>query len=212
MFRSVCHLKFKAMRWLEGCHILQTMVLSLCFVISAMTPLANIHAADAIEIGSTRLERSIDGDSWMLNVDADIQLGPRLEEAVNKGLPLYFILELEITKPRWYWFDERNVSKSQTYRLFYHALTRQYRVSLGAFQQTFSSLNEAISSITKIRGWKVGDVDQFNLGTTYEAQIRLRLDSSQLPKPFQVIGITNKDWALTSDWRRFIFSPKSLGQ
>jgi Domain of unknown function (DUF4390) len=212
MFRSVRHLKFEAMRWPERCHIFQAVVFSLWCAVSGLTPLANLYAADAIEIGSTRLERSIDGDSWMLNVDADIQLGPRLEEAVNKGLPLYFVLELEITKPRWYWFDERNVSKSQTYRLFYHALTRQYRVSLGAFQQTFSSLNEALGTITKIRGWKVGEVDQFNLGTNYEAQIRLRLDSSQLPKPFQVIGITNKDWALTSDWRRFIFSPKSLGQ
>jgi Domain of unknown function (DUF4390) len=173
---------------------------------------APVGAADSIEIGSTRLERSIDGDSWVLNIDADIQLAPRLEEAVNKGLPLYFIVELEITRPRWYWFDERSANRSLTYKLSYHALTRQFRVSLGAFQQTFGSLTDALSSMSKIRGWKVGEADQFSLGVNYEAQIRFRLDSSQLPKPFQVIGITSRDWALSSDWRRFIFSPRAPSQ
>jgi Domain of unknown function (DUF4390) len=173
---------------------------------------APVSAADSIEIGSTRLERSIDGDSWVLNIEADIQLAPRLEEAVNKGLPLYFIVELEITRPRWYWFDERSANRSLTYKLSYHALTRQFRVSLGAFQQTFGNLTDALSSMSKIRGWKVGEADQFTLGVNYEAQIRFRLDSSQLPKPFQVIGITSRDWALSSDWRRFIFSPRAPAQ
>jgi hypothetical protein len=110
MFRTVCHLKVKTMRWFEGCCTFRLMAHVLCLIFSVITPVHQSFAADSIEIGSTRLERSIDGDSWMLNVDADIQLGPRLEDAVNKGLPLYFVLELEITKPRWYWFDERNVS------------------------------------------------------------------------------------------------------
>jgi hypothetical protein len=172
----------------------------------------NVFANEGIEIGDTRLERSIDGEAWILNVDADIQLSPRLEDAVNKGLPLYFVLELEITKPRWYWFDESSATKSQSYKLSYHALTRQYRLSLGAYQQTFSILTDAIRAMAKIRGWRVGEFEQFNVGAKYEAQVRMRLDSSQLPKPFQVIGITNKEWTLTSDWKRFVFVPRAPSQ
>jgi hypothetical protein len=184
----------------------------LLIVVSWGYPGANVHAADGIEIGETRLERSIDGEAWILNVDVEIQLSSRLEDAVNKGLPLYFVLELEVTKPRWYWFDESSANRVQTYKLSYHALTRQYRLALGAYQQTFSTLNDAVRAMTKIRGWRVGDFEQFVMGAKYDAQVRMRLDSSQLPKPFQVIGITNKEWSLNSEWKRFVFVPRAPGQ
>jgi Domain of unknown function (DUF4390) len=184
----------------------------LLIVVSWGYPGANVHAADGIEIGETRLERSIDGEAWILNVDVEIQLSSRLEDAVNKGLPLYFVLELEVTKPRWYWFDESSANRVQTYKLSYHALTRQYRLALGAYQQTFSTLNDAVRAMTKIRGWRVGDFEQFVMGAKYDAQVRMRLDSSQLPKPFQVIGITNKEWSLNSEWRRFVFVPRASSQ
>jgi hypothetical protein len=184
----------------------------LLIVVSWGYPGADVHAADGIEIGETRLERSIDGEAWILNVDVEIQLSSRLEDAVNKGLPLYFVLELEVTKPRWYWFDESSANRVQTYKLSYHALTRQYRLALGAYQQTFSTLNDAVRAMTKIRGWRVGDFEQFVMGAKYDAQVRMRLDSSQLPKPFQVIGITNKEWSLNSEWKRFVFVPRAPSQ
>jgi hypothetical protein len=31
--------------------------------------------------------------------------------------------------------------------------------------------------------------------------VRMRLDVSQLPKPFQVNAITSREWSLASDWR-----------
>jgi hypothetical protein len=188
---------------------------SLAFVLSVFAwsyPSAAVHAADGIEIGETRLERSIDGEAWILNVDVDIQLSSRLEDAVNKGLPLYFVLELEVTKPRWYWFDESSAYKVQTFKLSYHALTRQYRLALGAYQQTFSALSDAVRAMSKIRGWRVGEFDQFVIGARYDAQVRMRLDASQLPKPFQVIGITNKEWSLNSEWKRFVFVPRAPSQ
>lgn len=184
--------------WLTQCLLL------VCW--GLFTPTA--YAVDAIEVVSARIERSIDGEAWMLNSDIDINLGARLEDAVNKGLPLYFVLEVELTKSRWYWFDEKTVSRSQTYRLTYHALTRQYRVAIGAFQQTFSTLQEAIDSMSRVRGWRVVDVDQLSNATRYDAQVRMRLDSSQLPKPFQVIGITNRDWQLSTEWKKFSFISK----
>jgi hypothetical protein len=193
--------------------LLRLCSLALLFFVAAwFYPGANAYAADGIEIGETRLERSIDGEAWILNVDVDIQLSSRLEDAVNKGLPLYFVLELEVTKPRWYWFDESSANKVQSYKLSYHALTRQYRLALGAYQQTFSTLNEAVRAMTKIRGWRVGEFEQFVIGAKYDAQVRMRLDASQLPKPFQVIGITNKEWSLSSEWKRFVFVPRAPSQ
>ena len=36
-----------------------------------------------------------------------LSLSPQLEDAVNKGVPLYFLVEFELLRPRWYWWDER---------------------------------------------------------------------------------------------------------
>jgi Domain of unknown function (DUF4390) len=200
---------FSMQGFLSRCKRLCQRVVAFAIVVSSVCfSISSALAADAIEITSTRLERSIDGDSWMLNIDVDMQLGPRLEDAVNKGLPLYFVVEFEVSKPRWYWFDEKSANKVQSYKLSYHALTRQYRVALGMFQQSFNSLPEAVAAMSRIRSWKVGDVDQFGVGNKYEAQVRMRLDNSQLPKPFQIIGITNKDWTMGSDWKQFVFVPR----
>ena len=49
--------------------------------------------------------------------------------------------------------------------------------------------------------------DQVSPERSYEAGVRMRLDTAQLPKPFQLTAITNRDWALASDWKRFNFTP-----
>ena len=47
---------------------------------------------------------------YFLEADFDIVLNPTLEDALNKGVPLYFLLEFELIRPRWYWFSEKGHS------------------------------------------------------------------------------------------------------
>src|SRR2546430_10077923 len=49
-----------------------------------------------------------------------------LFRSVN-GVPLYFRVDFELKRPRWYWVDEKAASKRLQLRLSYHALSRQYR-------------------------------------------------------------------------------------
>ena len=79
-------------------------------------------------------------DGLAVSADFRFELNPRLEEAVTKGVVLYFVAEFEINRPRWYWLDEKLASRSQTFSLSYHALTRQYRLSTGGLHQSFSML------------------------------------------------------------------------
>ena len=81
-------------------------------------------------------QRSRTGSS--LDADFAFELTPRLEEVVANGVPLYFRVEFELTRPRWYWFDEKAASRQLQLRLSYHALSRQYRLSTGALQQNFA--------------------------------------------------------------------------
>ncbi|WP_425466018.1 DUF4390 domain-containing protein [Oryzomicrobium terrae] len=149
-------------------------------------------------------------DGYAVSADFVFDLPARLEDAVTRGVVLPFVIEFEITRRRWWWLDESVVTRSQTVRLSYHALTRQYRLSVGALHQSFSSLEEALRLLSRLRHWTVLERSQLRSGDPYEAALRLRLDISQLPKPFQISALANRDWTLSSDWARWSFVPASL--
>lgn len=155
-----------------------------------------------IEVATPQISAGDDG--YVLSADFNFELNQRLEDAVSKGLVLYFVAEFELTKDRWYWLDEKLVSRSQIYRLSYHALTRQYRLSTGGgLHQSFASLSEALAVLSRLRHWVVIDKADKSVraGEPYQAALRLRLDIAQLPKPFQLTSLGNKDWSLSSDWK-----------
>jgi hypothetical protein len=181
--------------------LMRALLLALCALLAAAPGVA---LADTIEIVSANLE-SVD-DNYALNAKFDFELSPRLEEAINKGLPLYFLVEFELTRPRWYWLDEKTAIQTQTIRISYHALTRQYRISTGNLHQGFATLGEAISVLKNVRNWAVLEKAQVQRGQKYQARVRMRLDLTQLPKPFQVNALTNREWTLASEWYRFDFA------
>lgn len=155
-----------------------------------------------IEVATPQISAGDDG--YVLSADFNFELNQRLEDAVSKGLMLYFVAEFELSKDRWYWLDEKLASRSQIYRLSYHALTRQYRLSTGGgLHQSFASLSEALAVLSRLRHWVVIDKADKSVraGEPYQAALRLRLDIAQLPKPFQLTSLGNKDWSLSSDWK-----------
>ncbi len=141
------------------------------------------------------------GDALLLNATFEFELPQALEDAVQKGIALYFNIEFELLRRRWYWFDRKVASSTLTYRLSYSPLTRQYRLGRGGLSQSFESLEEALSLLKSVRNWKVAEKSVLAARDDYDAQVRMRLDVTQLPKPFQVNAITSREWTLASDWR-----------
>ncbi|MDR2365806.1 MAG: DUF4390 domain-containing protein [Zoogloeaceae bacterium] len=145
-----------------------------------------------------------DAEHYALSADFRVDFNARLEEVVTRGVPLVFDLEFRLERPRWYWANETIARKRQTWRLSYHALTRQYRLSTGSLHQSFAALEDAIQVFSRVRRWPVLEA-KLKPGSIYVASLRLRLDISQLPKPFQVSAFTNRDWDLDSDWQEWDF-------
>jgi hypothetical protein len=160
-----------------------------------------VAPAQSIEINRAQLEYADGG--WNLSADFDFDLPSNLEDAVNKGIPLYFLVEFELIRPRWYWFDDHAISATRVVRLSYHPLTRQYRVSTGGLQVPFSRLKDAVDFMQHVRGWRVFEQRAVKAGETVQAEVRMRLDVTQLPKPFQINAVNTRDWNLSSEWKRF---------
>lgn len=161
--------------------------------------------ADEIDVVDARLAASEEG--LLLSADFAFGFNPRLREAVANGIPLHFVVEFELTRPRWWWFDENTASRHTQWRLSYHALSRQYRLSSGALHQNFATLEEALEVMRRLRNWLVLERSVQLTGSQYEVAVRMSLDTAQLPRPLQVSAITNRELRLESSWKRFIFLP-----
>jgi hypothetical protein len=157
--------------------------------------------AEGATIRNAKLEATEDG--YQLNADIDVQLTAAMQEALRKGMPLYFVVDFELTKGRWYWFDQGIASVSRDRRVVYAPLTDQYRVTVAGFSQNVSTIEEVQRILSRVRSWAVLDKGRLKLGERYEAAVRFRLDNAQLPKPFQLNVLASRDWSLSSDWYRW---------
>lgn len=146
-----------------------------------------------------------DERGWAVNAEFDVQLGARLEEAVNKGMPLHFRFEVQIKRKRWYWIDEHLAGRVINYRLSYQTLTRQYRLAVGSLYQNFDTLEAALTALGHVRQLHVADAGKLPTGEPLLAAVRLSLDQSQLPKPLQIDALANADWQVDAGILRWQF-------
>ena len=175
---------------------------ALCWVTAAAGATEGIHVKSA--------EVSLHGGDYYLEASFEIDLTSTLEDALNKGLPLHFVVEFELIRPRWYTLYLWNKSVfelEQYYRLSYNALTRQYRISYGALHQNFDTLNEALQLLGRVRPRFLLPADELASGKVHEVAVRMRLDVSLLPKPFQINALASRDWNLSSTWFRWTLTP-----
>jgi hypothetical protein len=184
--------------------------LALCAGFVCASGVAFSARADEIEVTDARLGQTEEGIA--LAADFAFELNPRLAEVVTNGVPLYFVVEFELTRPRWYWFDEKAAAKRIQLRLSYHPLSRHYRLSTGVLQQNYPTLEEALNVLRRVRNWLVVERAAGLADANYEAAVRMRLDVALLPKPFQLSAITSRELNLESPWKRFTFRPPAGGQ
>jgi hypothetical protein len=176
-------------------------------VAAAWLAVAGLAQAAGIELRNFTAGPGDDGHE--ISVNADFELPQALETLLEKGVTLTFRVEVEITRPRWWWFNERVTRKVVNHRLSYQTLTRQYRLSTGEIQHSYATLQEALRKITRIRNWTVAEKAELKPGSAHEAIFRIYHDVSQLPKPLQVTAFANTDWELSAEPRRWTFIPEA---
>lgn len=165
---------------------------------------ASARAAEGVDITRASLESTDEG--YKLSLAFSFELTRGLEDAVTRGIPLYFTTEVQITRPRWYWFDEKAVSTAQTIRISYNVLTHQYHAAIsGRLQQTFSTLDDALSLVRRPSRWVIAEKGALKPGEVYNVAVRMGLDVARLPKPFQVHALNSSDWRFSSDWTQFAY-------
>lgn len=165
---------------------------------------AQAIAAEGVDIRAHNIELTEDG--YKLRASYTFDLNHGLEDAIQHGVRLYFTTEITLTRPRWYWFEEKAVSARQTIRIYYDVLTRQYHVSiLGSVQQSFATLEDAMLLIRRPSRWIIAPKGALKSGETYNVTLRMGMDREYLSKPIQVNAFNNADWKLSSNKKTFTY-------
>ncbi len=166
-----------------------------------------VHAQSTTEISQYQIER-VD-DDVLLSAQVLFELPAAVEDALLKGIPMFFVTEAELLRERWYWYDKRLRAVERHMRLAYQPLTRRWRLNVTAgpgrdasqglaLNQSFETLADALSAVKRISRWKIADVTDLDGSPKYKVNFRFRLDLSQLPRPFQIGALGQSDWDLAA--------------
>ncbi|MDI1272353.1 DUF4390 domain-containing protein [Polaromonas sp.] len=169
------------------------------------------QAALATEVTQLKMERSEEG--VYLSASVHFDLPPAVEDALLKGIPMFFVAEADIYRSRWYWYDKRITTATRTMRLAFQPLTRRWRFNVmpgaisvtglrASFSQNYDNLDDALASIQRFSRWRIADAAEVEPGVRHNVDFRFRLDLSQLPRPFQIGVAGQKDWAITVETNR----------
>ncbi|MEH0168194.1 DUF4390 domain-containing protein [Paucibacter sp. JuS9] len=161
---------------------------------AALLGLAAPVLAQGIELVHLKTEKAEDALELSFNTRFELPRG--VEEALMKGVPIYFTAEVSVFRNRWYWRDSRVARVNRTWRLTWQALTRQYRISTGGLNQSFSTLSEAMSSLRGVSAWRIAEARDLEDDGRFYLEFSYKLDTSQLPKPMQIgLGLP-QGWTL----------------
>ena len=183
-----------------------------CWCLGLLLAAAGQSAALATEITQLRVERSEDG--VLLSAAVRFELPPVVEDALLKGIPMFFVVEADIYRQRWYWTDPRAASAARTMRLAYQPLTRRWRVNIASglitnsaglratLNQNYDTLGEALSAIQRVAHWKIAETAEVDGEAIYKLEFSFRLDLSQLPRPFQIGMAGQREWDIAAQVRQ----------
>lgn len=150
--------------------------------------------AETPELLNFELTRGEEG--LALSYSLRFELPKAVEEALARGVPLYFVAEADVFRGRWYWRDKRIGGAARTWRLAWQPLTRRYRLSLGSLSQSHDRLDDALAAMKSTSRWQLAEAAALDDGARQYVEFRFRLDTEQLPRPLQ-IGLGNQvDWSL----------------
>lgn len=172
----------------------------LLLVLAALTiwPARAAYEPDIVQMS---LQRS--SEALQLSARLQVQPGDAVEDALHKGVPLFFVWQADVYRKRWYWSDKRVASANRTLRLVYQPLTRRWRLSLAdgtgstgaglrfALHQNFDRLSDALAAVGRVSRWRIADAERLDEDRKYRVEWHFSLDLTLLPRPFQ-IGMANQ--------------------
>ena len=174
--------------------------------LGALLSCAAVAADDRFEIRNAFAE-PVEG-VWQLNANIDLGLTEAALEAVQEGIPLTLVVEIQVSRERRFLPDAGVAELEQRWRMTYDALSERYIVTnrnSGA-QTTFPTLDEALAVMSVIRNLPMIDADLLEPGRRHEVSLRATLEIGGLPDAVKIL-IFWRDWSRSTEWYTWSIRP-----
>jgi len=151
------------------------------------------------KIQSVNVEKA--GADYILNAHLDYVLSPTAKEAIQKGVPLSWILVVEVQRKRWFW-NKTIYAAAIPFVIQYHALLNQYSVTNKNSKnvEIFSTLVSALNAMATVRHLKLMKSSVIRRNESYRVALKVQFDREFLPVPLRPESYFDSDWSLSSNW------------
>jgi len=163
------------------------------------------QANTPVELQALKVERQ--DSAIYISGTWQFELPTALEDALLKGITLYFVTEVDISQERWYFYSQRVAYAERHVRLFYQPLTRRWRVNVSpqpfnvsglgmSLGQSYDTAEEAMVAVRRIVQWRIANATDYNPDAKQTININFKLDLKQLPRPLQIGATGQSDWSI----------------
>lgn len=172
--------------------LLALLLAGLAVPANANGPLFTVHDA----------KTELVGDVYRLDANLELNLTPEALTALDSGVVLTIVLDIEVYSPSRYLWDDVLASLEQRYEIQYHALSDQYLLrSLNSGSQfVYSTLDAVLRNLGRIEQLPIIDSHLLQAEEHYKVRVRSRLDLGSLPVPMQLKAYVSSKWWLSSGW------------
>jgi len=188
----------------RGSALFAALLLAMMMLLGSLPMAAAAQGRNGPSVTQMRLEQADDG--VYLTAAVQFELPSLVEEVLDKGIAIYFVAEAEVFQERWYWTDRKVAQVTRHMRLAYQPLTRRWRLNVSpvpitgtagfgvSLNQNFDSLADAMDAVKRVGRLRLGDAADIGDEAQHQVVFRFRLDTSQLPRPFQIGVVGQADW------------------
>ena len=164
-----------------------------------------VWAQNQVAMASFQTERN--EDVYQISAQFDLELSNTVQEALLKGIPVYFVVDAKVYRDRWYWSDKLVSAAQRHIRISYQPLTRRWRMQVASqpivqnglgvsLMQVYDSLEEVMANLRRLNRWKFADASQIETSAGHRLEFAFYLDLSQLPRPLQMGAAGQSEWEL----------------
>jgi hypothetical protein len=169
----------------------------------------------AVSLGAARAEGELEGElaiesastafqSGVVQLSAEVRFpqSERISEALRAGVTLAFDLEVNITRPRRFWFNADVQSFNLRRELSYHIISDRYvlrdanAVELGSFP----TLAAALAQLGRIDNLPIAVEPQLHGDGPWLVSLRAGVRRGRMPDALRALAFWSDDWHRTSEW------------
>lgn len=179
----------------------------LLFLLGQLLGAAQVARADGAQADSVALKVERADGALFLSAQISFDLPAVVEDALLKGIAIYFVAEVDVLKDRWYWTNKKINSLQRHARLWYHPLTKRWRLNISsgdiadssqgmALNQNFDNLHDALDAVRRMAHWRLAEIADIDPTVRHYIDFRFRLDLTQLPRPLQIGTLGQSEWQI----------------